>query len=77
MAHSSRDCRKSSCCTRGDEQRRAWLLSRGRSSFQGKHYDRYSYLREKQEGLEKWAIYLDELILNDQKYENYLFYYVN
>ncbi|HHF0071574.1 TPA: tyrosine-type recombinase/integrase [Pseudomonas aeruginosa] len=50
-----------------DEQRRAWLLSHGRSGVQAKHYDRYNYLREKQEDLEKWAIYLDELILNDKK----------
>ena len=45
-----------------DEQRRAWLLSHGRSGVQAKHYDRYSYVREKREDLEKWSRYLDELV---------------
>ena len=44
-----------------DEQRRAWLLSHGRSGVQAKHYDRYSYVKEKREDLEKWSVYLDEL----------------
>lgn len=48
-----------------DEQRRAWLLSHGRSGVQAKHYDRYSYLREKREDLEKWCRYLDQLSRND------------
>src|SRR5690606_13925099 len=34
-----------------DEQRRAWLLSHGRSGVQAKHYDRYSYVAEKSEDL--------------------------
>lgn len=50
-----------------DEQRRAWLLSHGRSGVQAKHYDRYNYLREKREDLEKWGQYLDELIGGEQK----------
>lgn len=40
---------------------RAWLLSHGRSGVQAKHYDRYSYLPEKQAALEKWGRYLDGL----------------
>jgi hypothetical protein len=45
-----------------DEQRRAWLLSHGRSGVQAKHYDRYSYLKEKREDLAKWAAYLDAVV---------------
>lgn len=45
-----------------DEQRRAWLLSHGRSGVQAKHYDRYSYLREKREDLAKWAAYLEAMV---------------
>jgi integrase len=44
-----------------DEQRRAWLLSHGRSGVQAKHYDRYSYVAEKCEDLARWARYLDAL----------------
>ncbi|MGE6660923.1 tyrosine-type recombinase/integrase [Pseudomonas sp. NPDC077408] len=44
-----------------DEQRRAWLLSHGRSGVQAKHYDRYSYLKEKRDDLGKWAAYLDAM----------------
>lgn len=44
-----------------DEQRRAWLLSHGRSGVQAKHYDRYSYVSEKREDLSRWARYLDGL----------------
>lgn len=44
-----------------DEQRRAWLLSHGRSGVQAKHYDRYSYVAEKCEDLARWARYLDTL----------------
>lgn len=44
-----------------DEQRRAWLLSHGRSGVQAKHYDRYSYVAEKSEDLARWARYLDAL----------------
>jgi len=47
-----------------DEQRRAWLLSHGRSGVQAKHYDRYSYLKEKREDLGKWAAYLDAMLDN-------------
>lgn len=43
------------------EERRAWLLSHGRSGVQAKHYDRYSYLPEKRQDLDKWARYLDQL----------------
>ncbi|MFW0758926.1 tyrosine-type recombinase/integrase [Pseudomonas sp. H11T01] len=45
-----------------DRERRAWLLSHGRSGVQAKHYDRYSYLPEKRQDLEKWARYLDQLV---------------
>jgi len=44
-----------------DQERRAWLLSHGRSGVQARHYDRYSYLPEKRADLEKWARYLDQL----------------
>ena len=44
-----------------DEQRRAWLLSHGRSGVQAKHYDRYNYVNEKREDLARWARYLDAL----------------
>ncbi|MNR65059.1 hypothetical protein D3C85_1879550 [compost metagenome] len=44
-----------------NQERRAWLLSHGRSGVQAKHYDRYSYLPEKRQDLEKWARYLDRL----------------
>ena len=38
---------------------RAQLLSHGRSSgVQAKHYDRYAYLPEKKEALEKWSAFL-------------------
>jgi integrase len=38
---------------------RAQLLSHGRSTgVQAKHYDRYAYLPEKKEALEKWPVYL-------------------
>ena len=45
-----------------NQERRAWLLSHGRSGVQAKHYDRYSYLPEKRQDLEKWARYLDQLV---------------
>jgi len=45
-----------------DKERRAWLLSHGRSGVQAKHYDRYSYLPEKRQDLDKWARYLDTLV---------------
>jgi integrase len=44
-----------------NQERRAWLLSHGRSGVQAKHYDRYSYLPEKKADLEKWTRYLDQL----------------
>lgn len=44
-----------------DQERRAWLLSHGRSGVQMRHYDRYSYLPEKRQDLDKWARYLDQL----------------
>lgn len=47
-----------------NQERRAWLLSHGRSGVQAKHYDRYSYLPEKRLDLERWARYLDELVTN-------------
>jgi integrase len=38
---------------------RAQLLSHGRSAgVQAKHYDRYAYLTEKREALEKWHTFL-------------------
>lgn len=44
-----------------NQERRAWLLSHGRSGVQAKHYDRYSYLPEKRQDLDRWARYLDQL----------------
>ncbi|MHC8385098.1 integrase [Pseudomonas sp. LB3P14] len=44
-----------------NQERRAWLLSHGRSGVQMRHYDRYSYLPEKRQDLDKWARYLDGL----------------
>lgn len=44
-----------------NQERRAWLLSHGRSGVQAKHYDRWNYLPEKRADLDKWACYLDEL----------------
>lgn len=44
-----------------DQERRAWLLSHGRSGVQAKHYDRWNYLPEKRGDLDKWARYLDQL----------------
>lgn len=44
-----------------NQERRAWLLSHGRSGVQAKHYDRWNYLPEKRADLERWARYLDEL----------------
>lgn len=49
---------------------RAWLLSHGRSGVQAKHYDRYSYLPEKQAALEKWGRYLDKLASDDEHTDN-------
>lgn len=47
------------------EERRAWLLSHGRSGVQAKHYDRYSYLPEKRADLDRWARYLDQLVTGE------------
>ena len=44
-----------------NQERRAWLLSHGRSGVQAKHYDRWNYLPEKRADLDRWARYLDEL----------------
>lgn len=49
---------------------RAWLLSHGRSGVQAKHYDRYSYLPEKQVALEKWGRYLDGLASGEEQVDN-------
>lgn len=49
---------------------RAWLLSHGRSGVQAKHYDRYSYLPEKQAALEKWGRYLDGLASGKEQVDN-------
>ena len=47
------------------QERRAWLLSHGRSGVQAKHYDRYSYLSEKRQDLDRWAYFLDGLAGGD------------
>jgi hypothetical protein len=49
---------------------RAWLLSHGRSGVQAKHYDRYSYLPEKQDALERWGRYLDGLASGNEPADN-------
>lgn len=41
---------------------RAQLLSHGISGVQAKHYDRYSYLAEKQDALARWETYLHGLL---------------
>jgi integrase len=41
---------------------RAQLLSHGVSGVQAKHYDRYAYIKEKREALERWQEYLDGLL---------------
>lgn len=42
-----------------DKSVRSWLLSHGRGSgVQSIHYDKYSYLPQKRETLEKWELYL-------------------
>jgi len=48
------------------QERRAWLLSHGRSGVQAKHYDRYSYLSEKRQDLDRWSYFLDGLAGGDQ-----------
>lgn len=48
------------------QERRAWLLSHGRSGVQAKHYDRYSYLYEKRHDLDRWARYLDGLAVESK-----------
>lgn len=46
-----------------DREVRAHLLSHGRSTgVQGKHYERYDFLKEKREALEKWSRYLERII---------------
>ena len=46
---------------------RAQLLSHGITGVQAKHYDRYAYLKEKREALDRWAAYLDGLLDPDGK----------
>jgi len=46
---------------------RAQLLSHGITGVQAKHYDRYAYLKEKHEALDRWAEYLDGLLDPDSK----------
>jgi len=41
---------------------RALLLSHGTTGVQAKHYDRYAYLKEKHEALNRWTEYLDGLL---------------
>lgn len=40
------------------KEHRAHLLSHGREGVQARHYDKYLYLREKREALERWERYL-------------------
>lgn len=44
-----------------DKQKRAWLLSHGRTGVQDKHYDRYDHWQEKFDLLVIWQRYLDLL----------------
>ena len=44
-----------------DKQKRAWLLSHGRSGVQDKHYDRYDHWQENFDLLVMWQGYLDSL----------------
>lgn len=57
-----RTCETMLASIRIPKEIRAQLLSHGRSSgVQAKHYDRYAYLPEKREALEKWSEYLGKL----------------
>jgi integrase len=48
---------------RVEKEVRAHLLSHGRTQgVQGKHYERYDFLREKRQALELWASHLDRII---------------
>lgn len=44
-----------------DKQKRAWLLSHGRTGVQDKHYDRYDHWQEKLDLLTVWQGFLDSL----------------
>jgi len=46
---------------------RAHVLSHGRSGVQSKHYDRWSYLEEKRQVLEKWAGYMQQVIAGPER----------
>lgn len=46
-----------------DKELRAHLLSHGRTrGVQGKHYERYDFLKEKRQALERWAAHLQRII---------------
>lgn len=46
-----------------DKEVRAHLLSHGRSQgVQGKHYERYDFLPEKRQALERWAAHLQRIV---------------
>ena len=51
-----------------DREVRAHLLSHGRSAgVQGKHYERYDFLKEKRAALEKWADHIQRIIEPSRK----------
>ena len=51
-----------------DKEVRSHLLSHGRTTgVQGKHYERYDFLTEKRQALEKWADFLQRTINPEQK----------
>lgn len=49
---------------------RSQVLSHGRSGVQAKHYDRWTYLDEKRQVLEKWARHLRKIIAGPSEGEN-------
>jgi len=50
-----------------DKQLRDRIQGHAFNDVSAKHYDRYDYLREKQQGLERWAAWLEEHIITAKK----------
>lgn len=50
-----------------DKQLRDRIQGHAFNDVSAKHYDRYDYLREKREGLERWAAWLEEHVITTKK----------
>lgn len=50
-----------------DKQLRDRIQGHAFNDVSAKHYDRYDYLREKREGLERWAAWLEEHVIATKK----------